>query len=497
MAPRNTSIWRDGALSTALLSCCLLTAAAHGQASEANPASPLPAAPAASLSASPAASTSSTAAQTTDAMATPSAPAAGPAISLDEAINRARANAPVFAAAVAQAKSAKLDQSIARSALLPTAIYHNQFLYTQGGAGFIANSVGRADAQSLGSSLPRFIANNAVHEYVSQASVTETIGPQQFNAVSKATTALAVATAELEIARRGLVATVVGLYYNALAADRKVAIAERAATEAASFTQLTQQREQARESAHADVVKAQLLQQQRERDIADALLLQEKDRLDLGVLLNPDPRSPYALTPADLSAPLPTRADVEAALAKHNPELRSAFASSHLANLNVTSARLGYLPDLGLTYNYGIDAAQFAMHNSIGANNLGYSVIATLDIPLWDWFTTHNRVKQAQLARETARVTLNNTQRQLIADLDSFYSEARVAHDQIASLDQSVTTATESLRLTRLRYTNGEATVLEVVDAQSSLTTAELAREDGVVRYQTALANLQLLTGTI
>jgi outer membrane protein TolC len=65
------------------------------------------------------------------------------------------------------------------------------------------------------------------------------------------------------------------------------------------------------------------------------------------------------------------------------------------------------------------------------------------------------------------------------------------------SLQLSVDTAMESLRLTRLRYTNGEATVLEVVDAQSSLTTAELAKQDGTTRYQLALANLQTLTGVL
>jgi outer membrane protein TolC len=53
------------------------------------------------------------------------------------------------------------------------------------------------------------------------------------------------------------------------------------------------------------------------------------------------------------------------------------------------------------------------------------------------------------------------------------------------------------LRLTRLRYTAGEATVLEVVDAENSLTTAEIAREDGTIRFQLALTNLQLLTGAI
>ena len=85
----------------------------------------------------------------------------------------------------------------------------------------------------------------------------------------------------------------------------------------------------------------------------------------------------------------------------------------------------------------------------------------------------------------------------MIAQLDESYAEASTARDQLKSLDQSVDTARESLRLTNLRYTAGEATVFEVVDAQNSLTSAELAREDGTVRYQLALTNLQLLTGAI
>lgn len=418
-------------------------------------------------------------------------------IQLDDAITRARTNEPTFAAAAAQAKIARLDQSIARAALLPSAVYHNQFLYTQGGAGFVTNPIRASDPNLASNSAPRFIANNAVHEYISQGSVTETIGPQGFNAVSKATAVVAIANAELEIARRGLVATVVSLYYSVLATDRKVKVAQRAADEAANFTRQTQQRETAREVAHADVVKAQLLQQQRERDLADAKLIADKARLDLAVLLFPDPREPYTLAIVDTPAAPPSRADVEAALAKRNPELQGALANSRLAHLNVTAARLAYLPDLTLNYSYGLDAAQFAMHNYIGANNLGYSASATLDIPLWDWFTTRDRIRQAKIQSDTAHTILTNTQRRLIADLEEFYSEATVAHDQLASLTLSADTAAESLRLTRLRYTNGEATVLEVVDAETSLTTAENAREDGITRYQTALANLQMLTGTL
>jgi len=260
---------------------------------------------------------------------------------------------------------------------------------------------------------------------------------------------------------------------------------------------LTQQRESAREAAHADVVKAQLQQQQRERDLADAALQAQRSRLELAVLLFPDPRSPYTLTAATAPPPLATRAEVEAAATLHNPELQSALASLHVSSLDVTAARAAYLPDLGLNFTYGIDAEQFAARGTGDVRNLGYSASATIDIPVWDWFSTAHRVKQSEILRDTARTALSATQRRLVAQLDESYAEAEVARDQIQSLELSVQTAAESLRLTRLRYAAGEGTVFEVVDAQNSLIATELAHEDGIVRYQTALANLQLLTGTI
>jgi outer membrane protein TolC len=411
-------------------------------------------------------------------------------ITLEQAIALAHTNEPSFAAAAANERVASIDRSIARAALLPKSAYNNHVLYTQPNGS--TNGGGPVGSQAS----PKFIANNAVREYASQGIINETLGLQQVTAVSRASAAAAVAAAELEIARRGLVGTVTSLYYQALASDRKVDVARRAAGEAASFTTLTQQRETAREAAHADVVKAQLQQQQRDRDLSDALLGQQKSRLDLGVLLYADPRTAYTLVPGQV-VPLPARADVDAAAMRLNPELRSAVASLRVNNLDVTGARAAYLPDLGLNFTYGIDAVQFAVNGRDGVKNLGYSASVTLDIPVWDWLSTQHRVRQAEILRDAAHTALNATQRRLIAELDEFYAEASTSRDQLQSLDQSVQTATESLRLTRLRYTAGEATVLEVVDAQNSLTTAEIAREDGTVRYQLAMTNLQLLTGAI
>jgi outer membrane protein TolC len=417
-------------------------------------------------------------------------------ITLDDAILHARNNEPAFASAAAASRVSNLDQSIARAGLLPNITYHNQFVYTQPANGITGSNNASTGSPDVGSS-PRFIANNAVHEYTSQGIVSETIGLQQITAVSRTSAAAAVARAELEIARRGLVAAVVSLFYGSLAADHKLVIAQRASQEASNFTALTELREAAREAAHSDVVKAQLQQQQRERDLADATLQVQKTTLELAVLIFPDPRSPFTLVTSPVPAPLASRPEVEAASTRSNPELQAAMSSLRANSLDVSAARAAYLPDLGLSFAYGIDAAQFSVNGRDGVRNLGYSATATLDIPVWDWLSTQHKVRQAQILRDAAKVTLSATQRRLIAQFDEFYAEASVARDQLRSLEVSTQTARESLRLTRLRYTAGEASVLEVVDAQNSFTDAELAREDGTIRYETSLANLQILTGTI
>jgi outer membrane protein TolC len=116
---------------------------------------------------------------------------------------------------------------------------------------------------------------------------------------------------------------------------------------------------------------------------------------------------------------------------------------------------------------------------------------------VWDWFSTQKRVKQSEIRRDAAKVSLTAAQRRLIATLEETYAEADAARNQLDLLDQSVHTAAESLRLTKLRYSAGEATALEVVDAQTTYISIETEQADATVRYQTAMAGLQLLTGAM
>lgn len=421
------------------------------------------------------------------------APATPKPITLDQAISLAEANEPAFAAAAAESRATALERKDAKAALLPSVSAHNQYLFTE--SNHVKSTTNGTASSSQ--SLPVFIANNTVHEYVNQGMVNETIGLGGVAAVRLADANAARAKAELEIARRGVVSTVVQLFYGVRAASEKLAVAQRALDEANRFVDITEKRESGREAAHSDVIKAHLVQQQRQRDFADASLENEKASLELGVLLYPDPATKYDLADEPAPSVLPDRQSVEAAARANNPEIRSALASVQMSQAQTLTSWAGLLPDLALNYSYGIDAAQFASRGADGARNLGYSASATVDFPVWDWLTSERKVKEAHIRAEASKVALTAAQRRLIADLAEFYNEADVAQKQLASLDQSVADARESLRLTNLRYVNGEGTVLEVVDAQTTLVSAENARADGMVRYRLALAQLETLTGRL
>ena len=421
-------------------------------------------------------------------------------MTLGEVIRRAEANEPAFAAAAAESRATALERKDARAGLLPSANFHNQFLFTE--SNHTHTTLGTAGGQfvqqgNVEQSLPIFIANNSVHEYYSQGVVNETVGLAQVGAVRLADANAALAAAQMEIARRGLIATVVKLFYGVNAANQKAAIAQRALDEANGFVDITQKREEAREAAHADVIKAEIQQQQRERELADAQLEARKAQLELGVLLNPDPSATYTLAAAEVPAPLPDKTGVDAAARANNPELRSALASLEASRAETLSAQAARLPDLALNFTYGIDAPQFASTGAGGARNLGYSASATVDVPLWDWLTTERKVKESRIRSDAAKVALTAAQRRLVVDLAEFYAEADTASKQLTSLDASVIASRESLRLTNLRYVDGESTVLDVVDAQNTLISTENAQADALVRYQLALAQLQTFTGTL
>ena len=403
-------------------------------------------------------------------------------LTLQDALVRAKANDPQFRAALTELGLAHQDVVQSRAQLLPNVSYNMQFLYTQGN----------------GSSSPtvRYAANNGVHEYIAQGNVHQALSLGMLADHRRVEAAEALARAKSEIATRGLVVTVVQSYYGYVVAQRKYATTQKAASEADRFLSISQKLQNGGEVANSDVIKAQIQDLQQNRDLKDALIAMNKSRLNLAVLLFADFNENFTVVDdLRLPDPLPGFAEVQAAT-KSNPEIRAALASLRQTDQEVKVAWTSMLPSIGLDYFYGIDANQFATRDRNGFRNLGYAATATLQLPIWNWGAGYSKVKQADLRRQQAHVELSFAERQLLANLRSFYDEVETARAQLASLSQSAELASDSLRLTTLRYQAGEATVLEVVDAQNTLTQARNLYDDGQVRFQVALANLQTLTGS-
>ena len=418
-------------------------------------------------------------------------------ITLADAFARARKYGLQVQAADILARLAHEDRSQAVANTLPNANGLNQFVYTQ----------------NNGTPSGVFVANDGIHVYTEQVNVhEEVLAFVRRGEIRYAAAAEAVARARVDIAVRGLNATVIQNFYAIAGAQRKAASLTRALSEARHFFEITQKQEAGGEVAHSDVIKAQISVLQRSRDVQDAELAIIKAKVALGILIFPQLQTEYEIADDLATLPvLPPLSEITAQALDANPSLRAAQLNLRQFKLGVTVARYQYLPSFGLDVFYGINANQFLARTDYATpgtgqstknnelvpsrQNLGYAAQATLNLPLWTWGAIHSRVKQASLRAEQAGYDLTLAQRNLQAQLASGYREAATALSQVQSLRTSADLSSESLRLTLLRYQAGEAVALEVTDAQTTAAFARAAYVDGLYRYRVALSVLQTLTG--
>jgi len=411
-------------------------------------------------------------------------------ITLKDAIALAEKNDPQLLAAATDAAIAHQDREQARTALYPALSAKSEYLGTEGN-GKIPTS--------------RFVTDDGVHVYREWAVVHQDFSPGTFTrvAVQRASAAEALARARVELARRGVVPTVTKSYYSLLAAQRKYAAAQQALDQAQRALKISQDLENGGEVAHSDVVKSQLQLNTQQQALNEAQLAMESTRLDLAVLLFHDFNESFAIVDdLDLAPALPPLSDVETMAGRENPALGVAMQAVRAASLDITLARQAYLPTISVDAIYGIEANAIALnaidraYRDLGpVPTPGYYIDAALNIPLWDWGARRSKIRQAELKHQQAQADLSVAQRTLIKNLHAAYEEAQTARRQMDLLRAGLDLASESLRLNTLRYQAGEATILELVDAETSLTQARTAYDDGMVRYRLAIANLQTLTG--
>ena len=407
-------------------------------------------------------------------------------VTLADALARAKKLSPTLANALAQSKLAADAAIQARAAVLPNVTGISQYLYTEGNGTLAA----------------RFIANNGVHEYIAQADVHQAISGPLFFQYRRATLLKAIAHDQFTIAQRGLLVTVVQAYSNYYGAQGKLATAEETLDSAQNFLKTTQERQKNGDAAYADVLKARIQADDIESAVSNASMVLEQSRIALALLIFEDVNQLYELVDDPSKAlSLPPREDAQAHASVSNPELDAAERNSKAADKDLTAARLAYLPSLTFDYFYGIDANQFAteftLPNGRVAQNLGYSALGSLTMPIFTWGSTWSKVRDAKSLKQSAQTNLAFARRKAIGDFETFYDEAQVAAHDLKVREAAYDDAVQSRKLTLLQYSAGAATALEVVTAESAVDTESGALYDAKTRFATAVANLATLTGRL
>jgi outer membrane protein TolC len=412
-------------------------------------------------------------------------------ITLSDAIARARKNDTQFLAASTDAKIAHEDRVQARNAMLPTISATTQYLGTEGNG---KTSTGR------------FVTNDGVHVYRAWGVLHQDLSPQTYIRTSyhRAAAAEAISRAKAEIANRGLTVTVTKLYYTFAVSQHRYATAQQSLEQAKHFFDIAQHAEQLGQTAHADVIKAEIQYRQQQQGFEESRLAMENARLDLAVLLFPTLNENYAIVDdLESRAALPPFTEVQNMAAKENPTLRAALESARQADVEVLAAKAAFLPTLTLDVDYGIEANSFALRSPVAADrklgplpNLGYFVTAGFNVPVWDWGTLRSKLHQSKYRQEVAHAEMSQAQRTLLSELYSAYNEASVARAAFDTSRHTADLASESLRLINLRYEAGESPALEVVDALNTLIMARNVYDDAGLRFRVALATLETLTGT-
>jgi outer membrane protein TolC len=119
-----------------------------------------------------------------------------------------------------------------------------------------------------------------------------------------------------------------------------------------------------------------------------------------------------------------------------------------------------------------------------------YSAAATLSIPIWQGGRTEGDIKQAEASLAQRQSELDDLKGQVESDVRNAFLDLEAATGQVTLAQRNLQVNRETLDLTRQRFDAGVTDNVEVVQAQESLTAAELDVINSVFAHNVAKLSL-------
>lgn len=278
-------------------------------------------------------------------------------------------------------------------------------------------------------------------------------------------------------------------FFNALAANELVTVAERSIQRAEEQLRISKDKLAAGSAIRSDTLRGhvelgnarlQLLNAEAQRATAEAELARLMG-LDGSVRPIPDET---LYEPAALDT---TQLRVEAA--SQSPAVVQADAEVQAASASVAVARAQYFPTVSASYSRSWSGQE------ISGLNDSWSARVSLSWPIFNGFAREGNVTRSRVNRDAARAQADDARRQASAQFTQYLASLLAAEQSLEIAQASQAAADEELRVVQERYRLGMATIIDVLASQISLEQAEVDIVRSRLDYLVAKAQIEALIG--
>ncbi|MEK7377232.1 MAG: TolC family protein [Candidatus Margulisiibacteriota bacterium] len=172
------------------------------------------------------------------------------------------------------------------------------------------------------------------------------------------------------------------------------------------------------------------------------------------------------------------------------PDLRQASIAKDIAGKAAGGATAGWLPSVFLQGKYGWTNTDYSV-NKINYDSTSWQLLGASSWDIFDGLNSAGKIREANANLDAASYNISLVKKSVELDAKQAYLNFETAKEVIFTARKSIESARENNKIAQLRYKNGLATNIEILDAQNSLTKAEA---DGLTaQFDLELARSQIL----
>jgi len=188
-----------------------------------------------------------------------------------------------------------------------------------------------------------------------------------------------------------------------------------------------------------------------------------------------------------------------------NLSLLQARLSQDLAREQIRLAQDGHLPTLDLTASSSVSDTSYSGSRTSGAqgsayddSNIGQNKVGlSFSLPLYQGGLVNSQVKQAQYNFVGASEQLETAHRSVVQTVRSSYNNVNASISSINAYKQSVVSAQSSLDATEAGYSVGTRTIVDVLDATTTLYNAKQQLSSARYNYLINQLRIKSALGTL